>query len=296
MFDMSVTLEQLRTLDAVARRGSLVGAAEELGKGHTAIIYSLKSLEEVSGLKLLDRSRYRTKLTAEGERFWKVSQKVLDAEREIEALCQGFQSGWEPSLKLVYDGVFPLERMIKTLAKIKRSGVSTEFQVRSAFLEGVEAVFEKEHFDLMISIVEPERLDVTSVDLEPIRSFLVAEKSHPLVQGGTKETLETLRGHSILRVRGTSSWLKLPTRALEGESAFLLNDFQTKKLAILHGLGYGWLPEYLIKDELKSGQLRVIRWEKESEFVFQPRLSYWGKRELGRAAQMLLDGLGRPSG
>ncbi len=54
-----VTLEQARVLDALARTGSLQAAAKALAKGHPAVLYSLKTLEDAVGLRLLDRSGYR---------------------------------------------------------------------------------------------------------------------------------------------------------------------------------------------------------------------------------------------
>ena len=54
---MSITLDQARTLDALAREGTLQLAAKRLRKGHPAVLYALKQLEQQTGLAILDRYR-----------------------------------------------------------------------------------------------------------------------------------------------------------------------------------------------------------------------------------------------
>jgi DNA-binding transcriptional LysR family regulator len=44
-----VTLDQARVLDALARHGTLQRAATALGKGHSSVIYALKTLEDAIG-------------------------------------------------------------------------------------------------------------------------------------------------------------------------------------------------------------------------------------------------------
>jgi hypothetical protein len=60
---MAITLEWARALDALDRAGTLVGAAAQLHKGHTAVLYALGQLEAQTGLALLDRRGYRLRLT-----------------------------------------------------------------------------------------------------------------------------------------------------------------------------------------------------------------------------------------
>jgi len=79
---MNVTLEQARALDALARHGTFAAAAKALHKGHTAVLYALRTLEEQTELALLDRRGYRTRLTAAGERVLEHCRKLLAAERD----------------------------------------------------------------------------------------------------------------------------------------------------------------------------------------------------------------------
>src|SRR6476659_3871826 len=104
---LHLSLDQARALDAWARHGTFQRAAQALHKGHTAVLYALRTLEDQAGIKLVDRTGYRSRLTPAGQRVLEQCRKLLATERELESLCLEMRSGWEPSLKIVFDGVFP---------------------------------------------------------------------------------------------------------------------------------------------------------------------------------------------
>ena len=78
-----VTLQEVHALESVARLGTLSRAGEELGRGHTGILYSIDQLESTTGLTLLDRTGYRVILTPEGERFLASARRLLEAEQGL---------------------------------------------------------------------------------------------------------------------------------------------------------------------------------------------------------------------
>ena len=59
--------EALRLVEAVARRGSFAGAADELDKVPSAITHAVRRLESDLDVLLFDRRGYRAKLTSAGE-------------------------------------------------------------------------------------------------------------------------------------------------------------------------------------------------------------------------------------
>jgi DNA-binding transcriptional LysR family regulator len=78
-----VTIEQLRTLRAVAREGSFSAAARKLGRVQAAVSQSIDRLEAQLGLKLFDRSSRVPRLTRQGEAIVAAAARVHD---EVEAL------------------------------------------------------------------------------------------------------------------------------------------------------------------------------------------------------------------
>ncbi len=283
---MNITLEQARTLDAFAKGGTLQAAARQLRKAHSAVLYGLKQLEEQTGLELLDRSGYRTRLTPVGEEVLGHCRRLLTAERELYVACEVLASGWEPVLKMVFDVVVPLEPVLEGVRALEAAGARTRVELSVASLAGVEERFHATSAQLMVTVLPVRDAGLVIKGLPPLTGRLVARRGHPLVRGGGQPlTADQLAQHVLLTVQGSDGRLGLPTGRLEEQSAVHLPDFHAKKAAIVAGIGFGWMPDWLIRRELKSGLLRVLPLRQGSVHRFEPRLCSAGA--LGPAGRLL---------
>ena len=288
---MVVTLDQARALDALARHGTFAKAAAALHKQHTAVLYAVRTLEAQTGLGLLDRTGYRSKLTPEGELVLAQCRRMLDAERELAALCEVIRTGWEPRLGIVFDGVVQAAGLLRVVGELARERVPTKLTVTAEFLGGVEEAFVRSGADVMISVLAPQTVSLRAQAMAPLRALLVAHKAHPLVALGTAVTDDDLRAQVLLVVRGSDPRLRLSTASLDVPTVVSLNDFHAKKTSLLDGLGFGWMPEHLIVNELRRGTLARVRWKAGSTHLYQPHVYTRGERTPGRAAQRVIDAL-----
>lgn len=71
-------LNALRVFDAVARKGSLSQAALELRVSPSAVSQQISNLEDWMGVRLLDRSSNKTKLSQNGHQFSKQINQTFD--------------------------------------------------------------------------------------------------------------------------------------------------------------------------------------------------------------------------
>lgn len=282
-----ITIEQARALDALERCGTFTAAAKELRRGHTSVLYALGTLEDAVGFPVLDRTGYRTRLTARGHSVLAGCRALLAAEAALAVTVEELRAGWEPALTVVFDGIVPIDPLLHAVGRLVGERVPTRIDVRAEFLAGVEEAFERSVADLMIAVLPPRDRELAAVELRPLPVSLVARADHPLAHGRHDEA--ALRGHLLLTVRGSDPRLALPTAGLEARSTVHLNDFTTKRAAILAGIGFGWLPDALVKRELARGALRRIKWTRTSTHVFHPRLYHRGA--LGPAARQLVGAL-----
>ncbi len=279
---MHVTLEQARALDALARHGTLAKAAASLKKQHSALVYSLKQLELQTDLALLDRSGYRIRFTTAGERVLGECRKMLTAAENLARTCRAIKTGWEPRVRVVFDGIFPVTPILGAIKAM--AGVPTQVDVFAEFLDGVERAFAEHDADLMISVLPPKE-PFERARLSPLVAHLVAHRNHPLCKKA-RVTERDLAEYPLLTVRGSDPRLALPTARLERQASMHLNDFHTKREALLAGLGYGWLPEYL-----DSPKLARVRFAGGSRHLFEPHVFWRHERDLGRAARLVVDSL-----
>jgi DNA-binding transcriptional LysR family regulator len=285
---INVSLEHARTLDAFARAGTLQGAAKVLHRTHTAVLYALKQLESQTGLSLFDRSGYRTRLTPAGDEVLRRCRALLDAEQSLVDTCRVLQSGWEPLLTVVFDAIIPLEPVLEVVRALRDEHAPTRVRLTVDSLDGVEQRFERDEAQVLISIL-PVRLEgLTVVSLPKLDARLVAHRKHPLAKL-KKVTREDLAQHVMLTVRGSDPRLQLSTAQLDEQSQVHLSDFHAKKAAIVAGIGFGWLPDWLTARELAKGELVALKLPQGSVHSFEPRLAHRGR--LGPAGRLLLEQL-----
>lgn len=282
-----ISLDQARALDALDRRGTFAAAAKELRRGHTSVLYAIKTLEDALGFAVLDRSGYRTRLTPSGVAVLAGCRSLLAAEAELAGTVEQLRAGWEPSLCVVCDGIVPVAPLLAAVSALVAERAPTRLDVRAEFLGGVEEAFERTRADLMVAVLPPRDLALHAIDLPPLRISLVAHARHPLAAGRHSE--RALRDHLLLTVRGSDPRLELPTAGLEARSTVHLNDFTAKRAALLAGLGFGWMPDAMIAPQLAKKTLRRIAWSRASTHELRPRLYHRGA--LGPAARRLVSAL-----
>jgi len=81
-----ITLRQLSVFEAVARTGSVAGAAEEIGLSPSAASMSLKDLETHLGVELFARSGRRMLLTDRGRPMLEMARGILVQVADMESL------------------------------------------------------------------------------------------------------------------------------------------------------------------------------------------------------------------
>jgi DNA-binding transcriptional LysR family regulator len=87
-------------------------------------------------------------------------------------------------------------------------------------------------------------------------------------------------------VRGSDPRLQLATADLDTQSTVHLPDFHSKKAAIVAGIGFGWLPDWLIDDAAAQRELKPLQLHQGAVHTFEPRVVIRGT--LGKAGAALL--------
>jgi len=101
--------------------------------------------------------------------------------------------------------------------------------------------------------------------------------------------LAEMQQHIELSVQNSNEEQRSDRHFFGCERGFYLSSFQAKKQALLMGVGFGWMPLYLVRDEIKAGQLREVKYTGGSRFRFTPRLVRRSDRTLGRTGQRLVE-------
>lgn len=284
------TLEQLSILDAIVRTGSFAGAARELHKVPSAISYSVQALEDAIGVALFDRSGHRAELTPAGRQLLIEARELLSRAQQLDRAASQLGQGWEPELRVVVDGAFPLAPLLSGLALLVERRVPTQVQIDVEYQDGVIARFHQDHGDVMIALGLEEGGRLQGRALPPLEMVLVAGARHPLA---AKKGLlrDDLGEHVDLVVKDSSAtYARTPRPAFLGSRHVIrFSDFSSKLAALRTGVGFGWMPQHLVATALEQGELCLLDLPDGNRWTYQPQLVTRRDEPPGRAATLLIE-------
>jgi len=285
---MQFDLSGLEAFVAVVDCGGIGRAAQRLHKAQSAVSRQVRKLEEQLGITLFNRDGYRVQLTPAGEAVLAEGRRVLSQAELVGSVAQQLTQGWEPRLLVIIDGILPLDPILDSLKTLAAEGVPTRIQVKVEFLSGVAARFEREQGDLMLLVDSDNRPRHEEETLPDIDCLLCVASGHPLARKKSVSLAE-LQQQVELSVQNSNEEQRSDRHFFGCERGFYLSSFQAKKQALLMGVGFGWMPLYLVRNEVKAGHLREVKYTGGSRFRFTPRLVRRSDRKLGRTGQRLVE-------
>ncbi|OUR96901.1 hypothetical protein A9Q84_11230 [Halobacteriovorax marinus] len=252
-----MNLDQLQIIEIINETGSLTSAAKKLLRSPSAISLNLKNLEEEWQVKIFDRSQYRLKLTREGEEVLNRVKSILSETRSLEEYIKTLGNGPEAAIRISIDKIFPFQRIESLIKDLKFKFPETHLYIT---VESKLTPFEKLHskeIDLAITferdVKDPtlETIPVYTVNMLPVASPTLIKSSN--IKAKELETKTQI----IVGEYKKEDIGKAGIQA--GESKWSVTDLATKKRLLTQGLGYGYMPLYLIEEELESGELIEIK-------------------------------------
>lgn len=158
VLDGGLRWDPIRHFIAVARAGSVMGAARQLGVGHATVLRNVARLEAQLGIRLFDHVRSGYRITAEGE---EVLTNALGMEEQAEAMLRralGKNPTPEGVLKLVIADATLFDPM-PLLEGFRRSAPRIELAVEDAG-GAADARLAQLHADAAIEVTDspPEAL------------------------------------------------------------------------------------------------------------------------------------------
>ncbi|HEX7928210.1 MAG TPA: LysR family transcriptional regulator [bacterium] len=287
-----VTLEQLRVLQALDKAAGVSQAAEQLGKAQSAVSYTLKTLEESLGVTLLDRSTYRARLTAAGQAVLKKGQQILAMTDELDSLAAEFRGGCEARVDILLDGILPVASIMPVLQPLVERRGPTQIRLRVELVGGVAEAIESTQPDLVLA---PMDLYGTAAPYEKrimgeAVMLPVVATEHPLARFTPPVPIAELRRHIHLVVSDSSKF-KAPIDAglVGADTVWNFPDFHSRLEGLRAGLGFAWMPTYLIEQDVRANKLTPLRLERHTVQRFQVALAHRTSPPLGRTGRHLLE-------
>ncbi|MFW7378482.1 MAG: LysR family transcriptional regulator [Oligoflexus sp.] len=254
-----MTLDQYLVLVTIVESGSFRAAAERLHRAQSAVSYSIKTFEDQAGITIFDRSHYRPNLTPQGQEIYHRAKALLSQADQLQQFCQHLGKGLEPEIRLSISFICPMTPLIPILQGFARDFAETNLKLAVTHMDQPICDLLAGETDLAISDLFEwdERLHVIS--WLNVRLVPVAAPIYPLAQLKEELSESQLQQYTQIIVSTTPKPEDGRSAALiRGGKRWTVTQFPTKIEMLKASLGWGFMPEHLIGDELAKGNLVVL--------------------------------------
>ncbi len=281
-----MNLLHLKYFYVVAQEGGFSKASKALRIQQPAISRMVKMLEDDMGFKLFERVGRRVQVTPQGQEVFKSCQRIFgEVDRLKTAVGQISQDAQGPLLLAASEPIAS-----HFIPSVLSSYLQTHPKVYPQIFSGPSSMlFERLlngeiEMGLFFHIPDlPERLEIFAK--KEVRFRLVVRKD----LRRTKTVLESFIGSREIDDTSTRRFPTLERLRRDyplAKISISSNNLTAHHELVLQGLGVAILPEFLIKESLKSGQLSDL-YPKE-EFFFQMKFLKRKTSSLSLAAERYL--------
>lgn len=299
---IKITLRQLETLQAVARRGSFSAASAEVHLTQPAVSMQIKQLEGFLGMPLFEHAGKKIALTEAGRETLRSAEVVM---RELSNLEQSLAN-----LKGLKGGVLTISAVstasvfaARLLAMYRDLHPDVQLRLNVVNRETLLRHLSENTSDLALMGTPPEGLPLSAQPFMDNPLVIIAATSHPLAGKRGIPLTRLLKEPLVVREQGSGTRSALENLIIEHRLPFKpameMNKNEAIKQAVEAGLGVGLVSLHTVQAELVSGQLCVLdvegfplkrRWylvQREGKRL-SPAAETFAELVLEQAAQVLI--------
>jgi LysR family transcriptional regulator, regulator for bpeEF and oprC len=252
-------LGSLTAFVRIVQSGSFTKAAETLGSHKAHVSRSIANLEQKLGIRLLERTTRRVRLTDVGQQVYEQALKIMASVADIEATAATLRGEPAGTLRLSVDvefGLSGLSRWIDGFAQ-KYPQVAVDVELTTGASDLV-----CEGFDLALRMGAIEGTELTSQKLGEVAYGLYASPGY-LEKSGSPDDGDALGQHPLLMYSASPQrgWRLLTLSRelrIDGPARLRANNSGIAREAALRGLGIALLPVAVAKEDVTRGTLRRV--------------------------------------
>lgn len=290
---MRFSFFQLEAFAATVDKGSFSAAARALGKAQSAVSTAIMNLEIDLGLELFDREGNYPVLTEDGEKLLRDVRQTLNLASEIEEKADGLSSGVEKKLTVAVEESIPWDHLISLLGPFEEKFPHVELEFLTTYFDEAERLIGKGRAD--IGVLIPEAASVMERNhrlVGRMKILPVVCSDHPLA-ALERVCLSDLRSYRQLMYTSRSGEPEHEENQVSSNAWWFDSSYTTRKI-IRSGMAWGYLPAFMVSEDIDEGRLKPIAIEMVESEEYLPIVLAWGEgTTLGPAGRFLVDNFGR---
>ncbi len=247
-----MNLQDMVLFSVVGREGSFTKAAAVLGVTKQSVSARVANLEKELGVRLLDRTTRRLRLTDAGSHYLARCTAISAQVEAANAEVQGMQSEAVGVLRVSASWLFARRFLPDVVREIALEHPNLRIEM---VLNDQNVNLLDEGFDVAIRIGA---LSDSSLIARKLGHALVDVVASPdyLVRHG-RPTVETLAAHRCIGMFKSETWDVGPHR-IPVEPSVAINDLEVIEVLARAGVGLARIPAILYADAVAAGELQLV--------------------------------------
>ncbi len=256
-FASQVDWNLMRTFVDIVRAGGIGAAARQLNKQQPSISAALKRLEDHVGATLLHRSATGVEMTAAGKAMMALCEDMLESARMVPHQIAQATRRVEGIVRIQMVSAIVSAEFDEAIASFHRRNPDIRIEIRVSPWRQVLDALERGEVEVGIGYDSGVRGALAYEPLFVERQQLYCARSHPLFGYRINQPKE-LADEAFVLTGGDELEVVTHLRRRYGlgtRTAGVAEDVNEARRLILCGVGIGFLPEPVVRDEVKSGAL-----------------------------------------
>ncbi|MEO3947360.1 LysR family transcriptional regulator [Gorillibacterium sp. CAU 1737] len=258
-----MNLHALRVFSAVAEKGGVTRAAEELRISQPAVTAQVRNLEKELGFPLLAPKGRGVLLTDGGVMVARSAKRLFALEREIEAGIREYKAGFSGVLRIVATYLPANLLLPEWLARYKQE--HPEVEVVLTTVNSREAVEQLLNYDAEVAVYGGGWEEQPGIEWEQLLEdelWFIVPNRHPYA-GKEIPLVEMMKVPFILREEGSSTRERLFSlcRALNvnpPKVGLQFNGVSEALRAVIAGYGANFISSLAVKDYVERGEVSRV--------------------------------------
>lgn len=258
----AMSMDQLRTFIAAADEGSFSAAGRKLRRAQSVVSHTLANLEQQVGFALFDRTGRYPQLTEAGRALLVNARTAANSMDDFKAKARTLAEGLEPELAVAVDVMYPIAKLTDAVRAFHEAFPTTPLRLYVEALGAVvQPVLDGRCRIGVIGSLPDVPSQCASEYLLSVPAVTVVAPTHPLATLGGIILRSTAARHVQLILTDRSSLTDGRNFSVVSPQIWRLADLGAKHAFLRAGLGWGYMPQHMVEEDLVRGILVPIELE-----------------------------------
>lgn len=277
-------IRHMQTFISIVELGGFTKAAENLGYAQSTITSHIKILERELDKPLFDRLGKKIILTKVGHDLIPYAKKILSLYEEVKNItCH--ENDVSGDLLIGAGESLCIYRLGKILKEYKETFPNVNIIIKNDTCSNLRSQLHSGDIDIVFTI-EPEVIDSALIVNK------LKDESMVIVEASDSD-LESISSQSILLTENGCNFRKtfdkyLAQNDLNRRNTLEFSSIEVIKNCAINGLGFSFLPFYIVEKEVEKGILKLIEVE-ESYNNFKSQMIYHKSKNISIPMKKLIE-------